>query len=356
MELFGPEMLADPYAAYARLRSEDPVHWYGPQAAWLLTRYADVDAALRDLRLSSSFGTALAESAQSANSGAAAWHAVEDVYTFVSNSVVFADPPRHTRLRALVSQAFTPRTIDAMRPRIASLLDDLLDPLLAHGHFDVATDLAYPFPLAVLSLLLGFPQQDRDQVKHWCDELLVPFGRDPATLSPDLLDRARRAGGALNSYVRALVSEVRTHPRDDLLSALVQAEEAGEQLSEDELFATVVLLLIAGHENVTGLLGCGTLVLLENPDQLQRLRSEPALVGPAVEELVRYVTPNQFIRRVARQDLTIADRQVRQGQTVLLILAAANRDPDRYPDPDRLDLSRGVGWPLAFGHGIHFCL
>jgi pimeloyl-[acyl-carrier protein] synthase len=357
VELFGPDMLADPYTAYARLRATDPVHWYAPLGAWLLTRYADVDGALRDTRLSNIFGTAIPGSAQTANGQASqGWQMLQDIYTFVNNSLVFSDPPRHTRLRELVSKAFTPQTIEAMAPRIQGLLDGLLDSLQPRGHLDVAHDLAYPFPLAVMALLLGFPEQDRDQIKQWCDEFLVPFGRDPATLPPAEVDRARQSGQALGGYVRNLVAEVRAHPRDDLLSALVQAEEAGDRLSEDELFANIVLLLIAGHENLTGLLGCGTLALLQHPDQLQRLRAQPTLLPNAVEELVRFVTPNQFIRRVALEDLTIGDKQVQKDQAVLLVLAAANRDPARYPDPDRLDLGRAVGWPLAFGHGFHFCL
>jgi cytochrome P450 len=349
--LFGPEMLADPYDAYARLRATDPVYWYAPQEAWLLTRYADVDAALRDARLSNTFGIAIQQAA-----GAQGWQTLRDIFTFVSNSLVFSDPPRHTRLRGLVSKAFNPHTIDAMRPRIQGLLDDLLEPLLARGEMDLVRDVAYPFPLMVLALLLGFPAQDRDQIKRWCDEFLVPFGRDPGTLPADELEAARRSGQALGGYVRNLVAETRARPRGDLLGALVQAEEAGDRLTEDELFAAVVLLLIAGHENLTGLLGCGTLALLQHPDQLQRLRAEPALVSNAVEELIRWVTPNQFIRRVALQDLTVGDTPVHQGQALLLVLAAANRDPARYADPDRLDVGRAVGWHLAFGHGIHYCL
>jgi cytochrome P450 len=350
VDLFGPDMLADPYAAYARLRATDPVHWHAPQEAWLLTRYADVDAALRDARLCNGFGTAIQQAA------GAGWQTLRDIFAFVSNSLVFSDPPRHTRLRGLVSRAFTPQTIDAMRPRIQALLNDLLEPLAARGQMDLVGDLAYPFPLAVMALLLGFPAQDRDRIKRWCDEFLVPFGRDPNALPPDELEAARRSGQALGRYVRDLVTETRARPRGDLLSALVQAEEAGDRLTEDELFASVVLLLIAGHENLTGLLGCGTLALLQHPDQLQRLRAEPALLPNAVEELIRWVTPNQFIRRIALEDVTIGGTRVRRDQALLLVLAAANRDPARFADPDRLDLGRAVGWHLAFGHGFHYCL
>ncbi|HVQ26858.1 MAG TPA: cytochrome P450 [Planctomycetota bacterium] len=255
-----------------------------------------------------------------------------------------------------MSKAFNPHTIDAMRPRIQALLDASLDSLVPRGQADVVRDLAYPFPLAVLALLLGFPARDCDQIKRWCDEFLVPFGRDPEALAPNEFEAARRSGQALGRYVRDLVAEARARPRVDLLSALVQAEDAGDRLTEEELFATVVLLLIAGHENLTGLLGCGTLALQQNPDQWQRLGREPALVPNAVEELIRWVTPNQFIRRVALEDVEIGDARVRKGQALLLVLAAANRDPARYADPDRLDVGRAVGWHLAFGHGFHYCL
>jgi cytochrome P450 len=356
-DLFSPAMLPDPYSAYARLRAADPVHWYAPMGAWLLTRYADVDAALHDSRLSNTLGAGLPGALQAAGGQAAAgWETLESIYTFVQNSLVFTDPPRHTLLRELVSKAFTPQTIDPLRPRIQALLDGLLDPLVARGSFDLARELAYPFPLAVLALLLGFPQEDRDQIKRWCDEFLVPFGRDPATLPAAAVEHARQSGAALSRYVRDLTTQARAHPRDDLLSALVQAESDGQRLSEDELFANVVLFLIAGHENLTGLFGCGTLALLQHPDQWQRLTAEPAVLQSAVEELARYVTPNQFIRRVALEALTIGGKSVQQGQVVFVVLAAANRDPARYPDPDRLDLGRAVGWPLAFGHGFHFCL
>jgi len=211
---------------------------------------------------------------------------------------------------------------------------------------------------AALDMLMDreMDDQDRDRIKRWCDECLVPFGRDPNALPPNELEAARRSGQALGRYVRDLVAETRARPRGDLLSALVQAEEAGDRLTEDELFASVVLLLIAGHENLTGLLGCGTLALLQHPDQLQRLRAEPALLPNAVEELIRWVTPNQFIRRIALEDVTIGGTRVRRDQALLLVLAAANRDPARFDDPDRLDLGRAVGWHLAFGHGFHYCL
>ncbi len=350
--LFGPDMLADPYPTYHRLRESDPVHWYEPLGAWVLTRYADVDAALRDLRLSSTLGDVIPPAAR----GAQGWQALRGLYTFVNNSLVFSDPPRHTRLRELVSKAFTPRAIESMRARIQALADGLFDAVEPHGQMDVIHDLAYPLPLAVLASLLGFPQQDRDNLKRWCDDFILPFGRDPTALSAEERARVDAGAAALVEYVHHLVEAVRAHPNDALVTALEQAAEAGDRLSDEELFASIVLLIIAGHENLTSLLGTGTLLLLQHPDQRQKAEADPTLWPHAVDELLRYVTPNQFIRRRALEDVTIGGKTVAANQFVLLVLAAANRDPARFPDPDRLDFTRPPSWHLALGHGIHYCL
>jgi cytochrome P450 len=255
-----------------------------------------------------------------------------------------------------VAKAFTPQAIDQMRPRIQSLVDGLLDAVQPQGRMDFVRDLAYPLPIAVMTVLLGMPPQDRDQLKHWCDALLIPFGKDPAALTPEERKQASAGGAALSDYVRGLIREKRAQPRDDVLSALVQAAEAGDRLSEDELFANVVLFLIAGHENLASLLGNGTVALLQHPDQLAKLRADASLWPHAIEELLRYVTPNQFIRRRATADVTYGGKVIQDGQWVLLMLAAANRDPAHFPDPDRLDVTRPPSWHLAFGHGLHFCI
>ena len=355
--LFGAAMVANPYAVYARLRATDPVHWHAPMNAWVLTRYADVAAALHDPRLSSSLGELVPDPARAAPGWETrGWQVLQGLLVFVDNSLVFSDPPRHTRLRALVSRAFTPRAIEGLRPMVQTLVDGLLDAVASQGRMEIVRDLAYPLPIAVIAGLLGFPITDGAQVKRWSDDLLIPFGREPGALSTAELERAAHGGAALSRYVHALVEETRAHPRDDLLSGLVHAAEAGERLSDDELFATVVLFLIAGHENLTSLIGCGTLALLEHPDEVGKLTADPALLPLAVEELTRYVTPNQFIRRRATDDVTVGGETIRRGQVVLLILAAANRDPAHFPDPDRLDVTRRSEWPLAFGHGPHYCL
>jgi len=352
LELFGPDMLADPYPTYRRLRERDPVYWYEPFGAWVLTRYADVDAALRDLRLSSTLGGVVPPAAE----GTAGWQALRGLYAFVNNSLVFSDPPRHTRLRELVSKAFTPRAVEAMRARIQALVDGMLDVVQPRGQMDFVRDVAYPLPLAVIASMLGFPQEDRDNLKRWCDDFILPFGRDPSALSAEERERVDQGSAALVDYVHRLVAEVRAQPNEALISALERAAAAGDRLSDEELFASIVLLIIAGHENLTSLLGVGTLALLQNPDQLQKVQADPTLWPHAVEELVRYVTPNQFIRRRVRETVVFGGKTLEAEQFVLLVLAAANRDPEHFPDPDRLDVTRPPTWHLAFGHGIHYCL
>jgi cytochrome P450 len=358
VELFTPPMLQDPYATYARLRATHPVYWSAPLGAWVLTRYDDVDLALRDPRLSNELGDLIPAAAQPApGENAPGWDVLQALYAFVNNSLVFSDPPRHTRLRELVASAFTPRALDQIRDQIQQLTDGLLDAVQGRGQMDLVHDLAYPLPIAVITTMLGAPVADRDQLKAWCDALLLPFGRDPATLTADERQRASQGGAALSAYVRDLLQQVRAHPGDNLLTALTQAEDASGKLTEDELFATVVLFLIAGHENLSSLFGNGVLALLQHPDQLAKLRDDPSVLAPAIEELLRYVTPNQFIRRRATTAITFGDQTVQPGQYLLLVLAAANRDPAPFPDPDRLDLTRQpTSRHLAFGHGFHFCL
>jgi cytochrome P450 len=354
--LFGPDMLPDPYPTYRRLRETAPVYWSVPLDAWVLTRYDDVDAALRDLRFSSTFGDLGPPAVQEGHADAAGQQALSTLYRFVANSLVFSDPPNHTRLRELVAKAFTPRAIEALHGQIQALVDELLGAVAAQHQMDLVPALAYPLPLAVIGGMLGIPRADHERVKGWCDDFLVPFGRDLATLTPDDRVRVEASSTALVQYARGLVEAARAHPRDDLISGLVQAATAGDKLSEDELFATVVLFIIAGHENLTSLLGVGTLALLRNPDELARPRADPSLWPKAVEELVRYVTPNQFIRRRAKEAVTLGGQTIQPEQGVILVLAAANRDPAHFPDPERLDLTRQAERHLAFGHGFHYCI
>ena len=342
VDLLDPAVLSDPYPLFHRLRTEDPVHWEADLEFWALTRYADAVYALREDSLLSS---AIHDSPRPGGVGlsSARWF-------------VFLDPPRHTRLRALVHSAFTPQVVEGLRARIQAIVDELLDRAAEAGRLDLIADLGFPLPAIVIAELLGVPAEDRAQFRAWSADLaaaggLVRMAADGA----ERLSRARAGGAALNAYFRDIIRERRRAPRDDLVSRLTGVQSAEGTLSEEELVDTCALLLFAGHETTTNLIGNGMLALLRHPDELSRLRADPSLIGSAVEELLRYDSPVQMRVRVARETVEIGGRRIAKGQRVLILVGAANRDPARFPDPDRLDIARPDNRHLAFGHGIHFC-
>jgi len=339
-----PEFLADPYPTYHRLRAEDPVH-HSPLGFWVLTRYEDVSAVLRDPRFIKEPLAALV----AARFGA-------EVPRGVGLSMLDRDPPDHTRLRGLVSKAFTPRVVEGLRPRIQQIVDGLIARAQAVGSMDVIEEFAYPLPVNVICEMMGVPVKDHERFKGW--SLDIARGLDSIWLPPDsdIPRRSAAARHAISGYFRELIAERRATPRGDLLSALIAAEEAGDKLSEEELLATCILILIAGHETTVNLIGNGVLALLRHPDELHRLRQTPALIASAVEELLRYDGPVQRTARVASDDATIGGRTIRKGDMVMPFIGAADRDPAQFPDPDRLDLARGDNRHIAFGWGIHFCL
>ena len=346
---FAASFRADPYATYARLRTEDPVHWSELIHGWLLVRYADVQAVLRDPRFSAEL-TRL----QGFEELMAALGGVGPAVELMTQSMVNVDPPQHTRLRALVTQAFTPGAVEALRPRIEAITRDLLEAAERAPSFDLMREIAIPLPAIVIAELLGIPPDDRAVFRRWSDDLVAAL--DPIG-DPGIMRRADRAIVELSDYLRPLIRRRRSEPMDDLISALVAVEEAGEQLSEDEVYAMCILLLVAGNETTTNLIGNGILALLRDPAARDQLRANPALAASAVEELLRYDSPAQFTTsRVALEDVVFDGRRIRAGTLVLLALGAANRDPARFPDPDRLDLRRAENHHLAFGHGLHYCL
>ena len=346
---FDPAVHANPYPTYDSLRVEDPVHWSELMEAWLLTRYDDVVAVLNDSRFSANRRQAQSRLAREAMRRQGEFGPFGQAVTMLG-----ADPPEHTRLRRLVSKAFTPRMVEGMRPHIQEIVDELLDAVQGSGGLDVIHDLAYPLPVIVIAEMLGVPPEHRDEFKRWSGHIVATMGG--SLRPPEVLERGRRSIHELAQYFRGVLEERRREPREDLLSRLIAAEEQGQVLSEDELLATAMLLLIAGNETTTNLIGNGMLALLRNHDQLQRLRDDPSLIQPAVEELLRYDGPVQATSRVVTEDLEIGGRQVRKGELVLAALAAANRDPGRFERPDRLDISRQPNEHVAFGDGIHFCL
>jgi cytochrome P450 len=339
-----PEFLADPYPTYHRLRAEDPVH-HSPLGFWLLTRYEDVASVLRDPRFIKEPIAALV----AARFGA-------EVPRGVGLSMLDRDPPDHTRLRGLVSKAFTPRVVEGLRPRIQQIVDGLIARAQSVGSMDLIEEFAYPIPVNVICEMMGVPVKDHERFKGW--SLDIARGLDSIWLPPDseVPRRSAAARHAISDYFRELIAERRASPRGDLLSALIIAEEAGDKLSEDELLATCILILIAGHETTVNLIGNGVLALLRHPDELHRLRQTPALITSAVEELLRFDGPVQRTARVASDDATIGGRTIRKGDMVMPFIGAADRDPAQFPEPDRLDLSRGDNRHIAFGWGIHFCL
>jgi cytochrome P450 len=341
-------MLANPYPFYHRLRATQPVLRVPALDAWIVTTYEGVNGCLRNPRLSSDrFPRARARLEAKGLAGL-----IDDRM----RSMIHMDAPDHTRLRALVNKAFTPRVVEAMEGRIDAILEELLDAAQKKGRFDLIADLAYPLPVMVIAEMLGVPAEDRSKFKRWSDDLSAVLAGDPAALSDEVLRRVMAAREELVDYFRAIAVKRRLSPGNDLISALVQAEEEGGRLSEDELYSTLVLLLVAGNETTTNLIGNGMLALLNHPDEMRRVWEDSTFVPSAVEEMLRYDGPIQFTTRLAKADLEIHDTKVHEGEWLYLVIGAANRDPAQFPDPDRFDVGRTANKHIAFGAGAHFCL
>jgi cytochrome P450 len=340
VDFFAPEVRADPWPFYARLREADPVH-RRPDGDWILTRYADCQGVLADPRCSSNpaHESRPSEGSPARQAG--------------SNLLLFLDPPDHTRLRRLVSKAFTPRRVEELRPRIAELVDALLDEVDGEPTFNLLEALAFPLPVIVICELMGVPAEDRDNLKEWSNAASRLLDPD---VEGETLELGLLAGMGLAGYFDALFEERRRQPQDDLVSGLVAAEEEGDRLSADELRAITVLLFIAGHETTMNLIGNGTYALLQHPDQLALVRDDPEMARSAIEELLRYDGPVHVTARVPTEDIDVGGTPIAAGERMVVALGAANRDPAQYPDPDRLDVTREDNRHLTFSHGIHFCL
>jgi len=344
-----PSVRADPYPLFRRLREEDPLHRSEALGAWVLTRYDDVKQAVNDPRFSadriSPFRDSLSGEARAG---------IADLLATLGDWMVFNDPPRHTRLRALAGKAFTPRIGEALVPRIQAIIDDLIDNVAETGRMDLIRDFAYPLPVLVIAHLLGVPKADQDRFKRWSDELATFVGSAQAT--PDKRQRAQDAIAAMADYFRIIIAARRETPRNDVLSDLVVAESRGDRISQAELVATCTLLLFAGHETTTNLIGNGMLALLRHPDQYAALVRRLDLAASAVEEVLRYDGPALAMTRIAQTDMVFHDRTIRAGDRIFAMLGAANRDPRRFDDPERLDVARQDNRHIGFGYGIHFCL
>jgi cytochrome P450 len=319
---------ADPYPYYRLLREADPVHFDAKRSTWLVALHEDVSALLRDdVRLSAEQGGP-------------------------GTNMLGNDPPRHTRLRTLVSKAFTPRSVRRLTPRIHEIVDSLLDEAAAKGELDAIADFAYPLPITIIGEMLGVPADERGFFRQASTGVALSMGY---AQDSHATARAAAGRGELYRYFEELVRRRRADPRDDLVTACIQAEDEGDRLNHQELLAMLLILLIGGHETTVNLIGNGLLALLRNPDQLELLRQEP-LEREATEELLRYDAPSQYTGRVAREDFELRGRPIRTGQAVRMLLASANRDEAVFERADELNLKRTPNPHVSFGAGIHYCL
>jgi cytochrome P450 len=341
-----PAFIADPYPFYHRLRETAPV-FKTPMGFWLLTRYEDISLALRDRRFGKDFVGNI-----SRRYGEDRMH--EPAVASLGHTMLVLDPPDHTRLRSLVTKAFTARRVADMRPRIKALVDQQLDRVQDNGAMDVMRDLAHRLPVIVICDMLGIPEDHR-----------APFlagsnvnGRilEPVPMTRQELDQANAVTMGANAYFDQLCELRRREPKDDLTTELVKAEEAGDRLTTEELRANIGLLFGAGHETTTNLIGNGLLALHRQPDQWERLKADPSLIANSIEELLRFDSSVQLTGRVTNADVDIGGTTIPAGESVIMLLGAANRDPAQYADPDRLDVGRQNVRPMSFGGGIHHCL
>ncbi|MGI8967595.1 MAG: cytochrome P450 [Chloroflexota bacterium] len=346
--LYDPEVRADPHSFYHHCRSISPVVRDSIFGHWLVTGYTETAAGLRDQRLSAK--RMLPSDALPPDDV----HALRPIVDLSAAQMLFLDPPDHGRVRSVVAKAFTPKRAEVMRQKITAIVEELIAPLAEGAELDLVSQVAYPLPAIVIAEMLGVPAEDRDLFKIWCDDFIRFVGT--TALSGNELLRAAASASAMTEYFRDLVTARRLCPHDDLLTDLIRAQDEGRVVSEHEFLANCILLLTAGHETSTHMLGNAVLALLEHPAQREIFTHEPEGVAAAINELLRYDGPVQFIARTAKEDLALGDAVIRRDERVLLMLAAANRDPRAFPEPDTLDLRRGGERVLAFGHGVHVCL
>src|SRR5438067_2250988 len=343
--LLDPEVLANPYPLYRRLRSEAPVHWDPYLHAWVVTRYADVVTVLHHF---SANRTPTPE--QFAAMGLPELGPIAQMMT---RQMLFMDAPAHTRLRGLATMAFTPARVGLLRSHIRSILDDLMAPLLHAGRMDVIGDLAAPLPAIVTAEMLGVPTSDCDRLKAWSADFAEVLGNFQH--NPDRASRTLKCVEEMTVYFREAIRRMKTEPRDGLINSFMTAEVDGDGLTEDEIIANCIVTMVGGQETTTNLIGNGVLSLLRHPDQLQRLRQDTSLIPSAVEELLRYESPSQHTARLAPDDVVLGGKTIRKRQAVIAVMGAANRDPERFPDPDKLDLGRQDNRHVAFAWASHFC-
>jgi len=350
--LASPAFLADPYPIFRRLRAEAPVLWVAPWGTWLLTRSADIDATIRDTRRFSSANrvTRVIEAAPGYEPGRLA--ALHENFTV---GMAQMDPPDHTRVRGLVSAAFTPRRVESLRTGIQALVDDMIDAQIATGRIELVRDLAYPLPAIVIAEMAGFPIEDRDLFRAWTWKINGFFSRGEG-IDSTAGDDANNAILEARAWIHPLLEERRANPRDDLLSDLARAQFQGGRLSEAELLSTAITLFLGGHESTTALIALGMNALVRHPDQLALLRQRPDLIDFAVEEMLRFDAPFQMNLRSVTEDVEVGGVRLRGGDLLRQALGSANRDPERFKNPDEFRIDRPAARHLSFGLGPHFCV
>ena len=351
-KLVSDEFLDDPYPILRQLRREEPAYWSESIGGWILTRYDDIVPTFKDVAHFSNYGRFAKAVEYLPPEGRKKLAPFENHYR--QKNLLQSDPPDHTRLRTLVVKAFNATSIDAMRPMIEKIVNDVIDMVEPRGQMDVIRDLAFPLPFSILGSIMGVPNTDQDSVKFWADELLAFQGvnRPPQAV----LERSQAALLAMRSYLTDLVNEKRRRPAEDLISQLVAVEAEGTKLTEQELVSTCVQMLGAGHETTTSLIGNGLYLILSHPQQWQKLRQIPSLLNSAIEEILRYESPVARQPRLIRGDVELGGKKMLDGQVAFQMLNAANRDPDHFLDPDTFDIERQNNKHIAFGMGIHFCL
>jgi pimeloyl-[acyl-carrier protein] synthase len=343
--LLDPEVLANPYPLFRRLRSEDPVHWDAFLHTWVVTRYVDVLEVLHNFSAQRTHTPEKLEAMGLAQ--------ISPIAQLMVKQMLFMDPPGHTRLRSLASHAFSPARVAVLRTHIREIVNRLLDTVQAKGQMDIIADLGDPLPAIVTAEMLGVPLEDRHQLKAWSTNFAEMLGNFQH--NPEHAARMLRTVQDMTAYFHDRIRELKNIPRDGLVHSLMTAEIDGDRLTEEEVVATSIVTMVGGLETTTNLIGNGVLTLLRNPGEIERMQEDQSLIPSAVEEMLRYESPSQHTGRLAPEDVEWEGKVIRKGQAVMAVMAAANRDPERFPDPDRFDVARIDNRHLAFGYAAHFC-
>lgn len=343
------EARSNPIPVYRHMMEASSVHWNETTKGWYILRYEDVANGLRDVRFSASrlkpvYGR-LPQALQ---------EKYAPLFHFLSVWTLLLDPPEHTKLRKLISAAFAPKLINALRPKVQARVDELLAAVAAKGQINVIADLAYPLPAIIIADMLGLPPEDRDKCKEWSDVIAGFFGAPQMT--PDVIERTQQGIQDMNAYFKALLDQRRVEPKEDMITSLLQAEVEGEKLSEDEILATCEMLIFGGHETTMHLIANAMIAFMQNPDQRDLLIQQPELIENAIEEALRYDAPVQRITRASLAEVEVAGTVIPAGQRVFLMLGAANHDPLQYESPEKFDITRKNIKHMSFGYGIHFCI